>query len=124
MITYDFTGKVAFVTGAAAGMGAATARAFAEAGASVAVVDRDAEAAARLVAELIDAGAVATAIGCDVSDEQQVKNAVDTTVSTCGRLDMPSTMLASCFHPWVLRRKLPMPSTSSSRSTCVEYGPR
>lgn len=88
MITYDFTGKVAFVTGAAAGMGAATARAFAEAGASVAVVDRDAAAAARLATELIDAGAAATAIGCDVSDEQQVKNAVDTTVSAYGRLDM------------------------------------
>ncbi|MFN8090565.1 MAG: glucose 1-dehydrogenase [Mycobacterium sp.] len=88
MITYDFTGKVAFVTGAAAGMGAATARAFAEAGASVAVVDRDADAAARLVTELIDAGAAATAIGCDVSDEQQVKNAVNTTVFAYGRLDM------------------------------------
>jgi NAD(P)-dependent dehydrogenase (short-subunit alcohol dehydrogenase family) len=88
MITYDFTGKVALVTGAASGMGAATARAFAEAGASVAVVDCDAEAAARLATELIDAGAAATAIGCDVSDEQQVKNAVDTAVSMYGRLDM------------------------------------
>jgi NAD(P)-dependent dehydrogenase (short-subunit alcohol dehydrogenase family) len=88
MIMYDFTGKVAFVTGAGAGMGAATARAFAHASAAVAVVDRDAEAAERLAAELTAAGGTATAIGCDVSDEQQVKNAVDTTVATYGRLDM------------------------------------
>lgn len=88
MITYDFTGKVAFVTGAAAGMGAATARAFAEAGAAVAIVDRDTNAAECLAADLITAGATAAAINCDVSDEQQVKNAVDTTVAAFGRLDM------------------------------------
>jgi NAD(P)-dependent dehydrogenase (short-subunit alcohol dehydrogenase family) len=88
VITYDFTGKVALVTGAAAGMGAATARAFSEAGAAVAVIDRDAEAAERFAAELTAAGGLAAAIGCDVSDEQQVKNAVDTTVATFGRLDM------------------------------------
>jgi NAD(P)-dependent dehydrogenase (short-subunit alcohol dehydrogenase family) len=88
MITYDFTDKAAFVTGAAAGMGAATARAFAQAGAAVAIVDRDAEAAEKLTAELTGAGHRAIAIACDVSDEQQVKNAVDTTVSTFGSLDM------------------------------------
>lgn len=88
MITYDFTGKVAFVTGAAAGMGAATARAFAEAGAAVAIVDRDADAAECLAADLIAAGATATAIGCDVSDEQQVNNAVHTTVAAFGSLDV------------------------------------
>ena len=38
---YDFTGQVALVTGASSGMGAATAKAFAEAGASVALVDRN-----------------------------------------------------------------------------------
>ncbi|CAM5476744.1 hypothetical protein STENM223S_08351 [Streptomyces tendae] len=37
--TYDFTGQVAFVTGASSGMGLATARAFAEAGAAVALAD-------------------------------------------------------------------------------------
>ena len=41
MLTYDFSGKVAFVTGGSAGMGAATVRAFAEAGAAVAIVDVD-----------------------------------------------------------------------------------
>ncbi|MEV7095841.1 SDR family NAD(P)-dependent oxidoreductase [Amycolatopsis sp. NPDC051045] len=39
--TYDFTGQVAFVTGAGAGMGLATARAFAESGAAVALTDVD-----------------------------------------------------------------------------------
>ena len=88
MITYDFTGKVAFVTGAAAGMGAATARAFAEAGAAIALVDQDTDAAKRLATELTASGGTAAAISCDVSDEQQVKKAVDTTVDTFGRLDM------------------------------------
>ena len=52
MVSYDFRGKVAFVTGASAGMGAAMARAFAEAGAAVAVVDLNGEAAERFAAEL------------------------------------------------------------------------
>ncbi len=38
-VSYDFKGKVAFVTGTSAGVGAATARSFAEAGAAVAIVD-------------------------------------------------------------------------------------
>lgn len=45
MVTSDFTGKVAFVTGGSAGLGAATVRAFAEAGAAVAIVDLNADAA-------------------------------------------------------------------------------
>jgi NAD(P)-dependent dehydrogenase (short-subunit alcohol dehydrogenase family) len=88
VITYDFAGKVAFVTGAAAGMGAATARAFAEAGAAVAVVDINRDAAEHFAAELTARGGQAIGIGCDVSDELQVKQAVGTTVATYGRLDM------------------------------------
>lgn len=45
--TYDLKGQVALVTGAAAGMGLATARGFAQAGASVALADRDGERADR-----------------------------------------------------------------------------
>jgi NAD(P)-dependent dehydrogenase (short-subunit alcohol dehydrogenase family) len=52
MVSYNFRGKVAFVTGASAGMGVATARAFAEAGASIAVVDLNGEAAEPFAAEL------------------------------------------------------------------------
>ncbi|MBA2810583.1 SDR family oxidoreductase [Streptomyces sp. KM273126] len=85
---YDFTGQVAFVTGAASGMGLATARAFAEAGAAVALTDIDESALNAAVAELTDTGRQALALTCDVGDEDQVAAAVDRTVATFGRLDM------------------------------------
>jgi len=88
MVSYDFNGKVAFVTGGSAGMGAATARAFAEAGAAVAIVDLDGGAAERFAAELNAAGHRALAIACDVSDEAVVQKAVARTVEAFGRLDM------------------------------------
>ncbi|MFH9662492.1 glucose 1-dehydrogenase [Streptomyces sp. NPDC017248] len=86
--TYDFTGQVAFVTGASSGMGLATARAFATAGAAVALADIDEAAVHQAARELTDAGHRALALGCDVTDEQQVAAAVDRTVDTFGRLDM------------------------------------
>jgi NAD(P)-dependent dehydrogenase (short-subunit alcohol dehydrogenase family) len=88
MVSYDFNGKAAFVTGASAGMGASTARAFAEAGAAVAIVDLDGVAAERVTAELNAAGHSALAVQCDVSDEAQVENAVARTVEAFGSLDM------------------------------------
>ncbi|MFF9623637.1 SDR family NAD(P)-dependent oxidoreductase [Streptomyces griseosporeus] len=87
-VTYDFTGQVAFVTGASSGMGLATARAFAEAGAAVALADIDETALNAAVKELTDAGHRALALVCDVADEDQVAAAVDRTVETFGRLDM------------------------------------
>ncbi|MFJ9777314.1 SDR family NAD(P)-dependent oxidoreductase [Kitasatospora sp. NPDC101157] len=84
---YDFTGQVAFVTGASSGMGLATARAFAEAGAAVGLADIDESAVDRVAKELTDAGHQVLALVCDVTDEQQVAAAVDRTVATFGRLD-------------------------------------
>jgi NAD(P)-dependent dehydrogenase (short-subunit alcohol dehydrogenase family) len=83
----SFENKVALVTGAAQGMGLATAEAFAEAGAAVALVDLN-EAAVRKFAErLVAAGHKAIAIGCDVTQEAQVKNMVEQTAAAFGRLD-------------------------------------
>ncbi|WP_454295408.1 SDR family NAD(P)-dependent oxidoreductase [Salana multivorans] len=86
-ITYGFAGKTAFVTGGSAGMGASTVRAFAEAGAAVAIADRDFDAAQRLADELTGRGLKALAVACDVSDEDQIARAVATTVETYGSLD-------------------------------------
>ncbi len=85
---YDFKGQVALVTGASSGMGLVTAQAFAEAGASVVLVDRNAAKLNAAVETLTAAGHRAIAIVCDVSDEAQAKAAVERTVTEFGRLDM------------------------------------
>src|SRR6059036_2839455 len=83
----SFQNKVALVTGAASGMGLATAKAFAEAGAAVALADVN-EAAVRSAAdELVAARHKAIGIRCDVADEAEVAAMVAKTVSTFGRLD-------------------------------------
>jgi NAD(P)-dependent dehydrogenase (short-subunit alcohol dehydrogenase family) len=83
----DLTGKVALVTGAASGIGAASALAFAAAGARVAACDRDlagAEATAKLIAE---AGGEAIACSVDVTDADQTQAMVERVVEAFGRLD-------------------------------------
>jgi 3-oxoacyl-[acyl-carrier protein] reductase len=69
-----FTGKIAVVTGAAQGIGAATARRLADEGAAVAVVDLTAERAQETVTAISgsDGGATARAYGCDVADRDAV----------------------------------------------------
>ncbi|HEY2467572.1 MAG TPA: SDR family oxidoreductase [Terracidiphilus sp.] len=83
----DFTGKVALVTGAASGMGLATAQAFAEAGAAVVLADFREDAVKAEAQKLAAAGRKVIAVGCDVSDEAQVEQMVDHTVAEFGRLD-------------------------------------
>ncbi len=82
-----FQGKVALVTGAASGMGLATARAFAEAGAAVALADVNADAVRSAVETLTGAGHRAIAIAYDVSDLDAVAAMVAQTVASFGRLD-------------------------------------
>src|SRR5229473_8175788 len=83
----SFENKVALVTGAASGMGLATAKAFAEAGAAVALADVN-EAAVRAAADdLVAAGHKAIGIRCDVADEVEVAAMVEQTVASFGRLD-------------------------------------
>ncbi|MEO8658157.1 MAG: glucose 1-dehydrogenase [Bryobacteraceae bacterium] len=83
----DYTGKVALVTGAAAGMGLATAIAFAEAGAAVVLADVQEETVSAEAAKLRKAGHKAIAVLCDVTDDAQVRQMVERAVSEFGRLD-------------------------------------
>jgi NAD(P)-dependent dehydrogenase (short-subunit alcohol dehydrogenase family) len=83
----SFDSKVALVTGAAAGMGLATARAFAEAGAAVALSDVDEHAVRSAAEELAADGHKVIAVRCDVADEAEVAALVEQTVSAFGRLD-------------------------------------
>jgi NAD(P)-dependent dehydrogenase (short-subunit alcohol dehydrogenase family) len=86
--TYDFAGKVALITGAASGMGLATARAFAEAGAAVVLADVDTDAVQTAAEKLTSAGRQALAVTCDVTDETQTAAMVERAVAAFGRLDM------------------------------------
>ena len=82
-----FADKVALVTGAAMGMGFATARAFAEEGARVVLSDISQSALDDAVQTLKQEGHDATGILCDVSREDQVASLIEQTVATYGRLD-------------------------------------
>lgn len=80
-------GKVALVTGAAGGLGRATAQAFAAAGAQVVVADIVASGGKETVDLIVQAGGEATFVECDVTVEPSVKELVATAVRTYGGLD-------------------------------------
>ena len=83
----SFANKVALVTGAASGLGLATARAFAESGAAVVLADWNEQEVQAAAKELARKGHKTLAIRCDVSDDTQVEAMVKQTVATFGQLD-------------------------------------
>ncbi len=101
MIRLD--GKVAVVTGGAAGIGEATARTMARLGASVVIADVDAVRSQALVSELSAEGLAVVACSTDVMVEEQIENLMATAVSTFGGLDIvhnsagiPRTLAPDC----------------------------
>ncbi len=83
----SFENKVALVTGAASGMGLATAQAFAEAGATVVLADFREDVVKAEAQKLVTGGHKAIGIRCDVSDDLQVTAMVDRAVAEFGRID-------------------------------------
>jgi NAD(P)-dependent dehydrogenase (short-subunit alcohol dehydrogenase family) len=83
----DFTGKVAFVTGAASGIGRAAALAFARAGAGVVVADVSEQGNQEMARLIEEQGGRAVAVRCDVTRAEDVKAALAKTVEAFGRLD-------------------------------------
>lgn len=88
MNLFDFSGKVAIVTGASSGLGADAARAYAEHGADVALLARRKEKLDELVKEIEATGRKAIAVKCDVAVEENVKLAVEEVMSKFGKIDI------------------------------------
>jgi NAD(P)-dependent dehydrogenase (short-subunit alcohol dehydrogenase family) len=92
-------GRVAIVTGASRGIGAATARTLAAAGVHVALAARDAGRLQRLAAEIADAGGSALVVPTDIGEPAAVERMVSDTVSAFGRLDIAFNNAAGGGHP-------------------------
>ena len=84
----NYTGKVAFVTGAANGIGRATALAFAREGANVVVADISEQGNQETARTIEELGGRALAVRCDVTRAEDVKAALDKAVEAFGRLDI------------------------------------
>lgn len=83
-----YAGKVAFITGAGSGIGRATAIAFARAGAKVVAADLSDQANQQTARMIESFGGHALALRCDVMKAQDIKQALDKTIETFGRLDV------------------------------------
>ena len=85
---FDFTGKVAIVTGSAQGLGRSAALGFARHGAKVAAVDIDAEKLSSFAAEAKEAGLSILPVPCNLRSEEEVAAAVKTVMDTFGGVDI------------------------------------
>ena len=88
MKPYELENKCAFITGGGRGIGAATAELFGSAGASVAVVDVDMDAAQKVVEDIRRNDREAIAIRCDITDEAAVERAFEECIGELGGLDI------------------------------------
>ena len=85
--TYNFSGKVAFVTGGASGIGRATALAFAQNGAWVAVADVNVDGGLNTIRMIEEAGGEAIFFKCDVADPTSIEKTFESIVKNMGKVD-------------------------------------
>ncbi|MEC9465295.1 MAG: SDR family oxidoreductase [Myxococcota bacterium] len=85
---FDLTGKVAIVTGSSRGIGRAIAGAMAQAGASVVVSSRKADACEEAASEIREAGGTVKVLPCNVGDKQQLESLVRQTQEVFGGVDI------------------------------------
>ncbi|TGB03102.1 SDR family NAD(P)-dependent oxidoreductase [Streptomyces sp. MZ04] len=97
LTAYDLTGRTAFITGAASGIGRASAVLLAEAGATVHCADRDEQGLHETATLIKTAGGTAHIHPLDVADRAQVDQAVATATATTGRLDVMAA-IAGIMH--------------------------
>ena len=81
-------GKIAYITGAASGIGKEIAIEFAREGASIAIADLNKDAAEAAAAEIAKSGARAIGVAVDVTDEAQVDASVQATIKAFGNIDI------------------------------------
>jgi len=93
-------GKVVIVTGASSGIGEATAREFARAGAKTVLAARRAERLERLAREIRSAGGVALPVPTDLTDPHQIANLVKETLEVFGRIDILANIAGWSHYDW------------------------
>jgi NAD(P)-dependent dehydrogenase (short-subunit alcohol dehydrogenase family) len=107
-------GRVAIITGASRGIGAATAKAFVAAGAAVVLAARDAPALQALANELTAGGGRAIAVPTDVGDPASIQHLVEQTVHAFGRLDLAFNNAAGGGQGPTLLADLPVDAFDSA----------
>jgi NAD(P)-dependent dehydrogenase (short-subunit alcohol dehydrogenase family) len=95
---FSLEGRVAVVTGGASGLGAAIAAGLGQAGASIAVVDVDAERAADVCSSIADTGGAAAAFTADVTDSSAVDRVVADVVAALGGVDVLVNSAGTAFR--------------------------
>ena len=98
MDRFALNGRVAVVTGSTRGLGEGFARALGDAGASIAIVGRDAEAGRRVVADLEGRGTASTFIAADITEREHVEAVLEATMARFGRVDVLVNNAGTCVH--------------------------
>lgn len=101
---FGLAGRAALVTGGGRGIGAAIARAFAQAGARVLIANRSAEAGAAVAEALRAEGHAAESIGCDIGQRAEAERVVVEAAQRFGRLDI--VVHNAAINPWAMLESL------------------